>query len=221
VTPPHFQPLSLGRRPRPFSHPDWLFEVKWDGFRSLVRIDNGRCRLLSRNDNEFKSFGVLNETLPTELRVGSAVLDGEIVCLDDRGKPQFRDLLFRRGEPRFVAFDLLWCEGEDLRYVPLLDRKARLRSVVPGDGERLLYCDHLEWDGEGLFRTVCQHDLEGIVAKRKYGPYLQEHAEWVKIRNRNYSQWVGREELFERERETHPDVDIWGGCVRACESVEM
>jgi bifunctional non-homologous end joining protein LigD len=221
VTPPHFQPLSLGRRPRPFSHPDWLFEVKWDGFRSLVRIDEGKCRLLSRNDNEFKSFGVLNETLPTELRVKSAVLDGEIVCLDDSGKPQFRDLLFRRGEPRFVAFDLLWCEGEDLRYVPLIDRKARLRSVVPREGERLLYCDHLAHDGEGLFSLVCQHDLEGIVAKRKYGPYLQEHAEWVKIRNREYSQWVGREELFERERETHPDVDIWGGCARACESVEM
>lgn len=220
MTPPHFQPLSLGRRPRPFNHPDWLFEVKWDGFRSLVLIDNGRCRLLSRNDHEFKSFGVLNENLPSELRVSSAVLDGEIVCLDDHGKPQFRDLLFRRGEPRFVAFDLLWCDGEDLRYVPLIDRKARLRSVVPRDGERLLYCDHLAYDGEGLFRTVCQHDLEGIVAKRKYGPYLQEHAEWVKIRNREYSQWAGREELFERERETHPDLDMWGGCVRACESVE-
>jgi hypothetical protein len=71
------------------------------------------------------------------------------VCLDADGKPQFRDLLFRRGEPRFVAFDLLWCEGEDLRYLPLIDRKRRLHSVVRNGGDRLLYCDHVEHDGGG------------------------------------------------------------------------
>ncbi len=67
-------------------------------------------------------------------------------------------------------------------------------------GERLLYCDHIDQDGEGMFRLACEHDLEGIVAKRKPDPYLPEHASWLKIRNQNYSQWVGREELFERER---------------------
>jgi len=126
---PHFQTMPLGRAREPFSHPDWIFEVKWDGFRSLVRIERGACELVSRNGNEFKSFPALNEALPIKLRAASAVLDGEIVCLDADGKPQFRDLLFRRGEPRFVAFDLLWCEGEDLRYLPLIDRKRRLRSV--------------------------------------------------------------------------------------------
>lgn len=62
---PHFQPMPLGRSPRPFSHRDWLFEIKWDGFRCIVRIEHGQCRLISRNGNEFKSFGVLNETLPS------------------------------------------------------------------------------------------------------------------------------------------------------------
>ena len=111
---PQFQTMSLGRRPRPFSHPDWLFEIKWDGFRSLVHAERGECKLISRNGNEFKSFAGLNQSLPAELRSKSAVLDGEIVCLDEGEKPQFRDLLFRRDEPRFVAFDLLWLDGEDL-----------------------------------------------------------------------------------------------------------
>lgn len=82
--------------------------------------------------------------------------------------------------------------------LPLIDRKLRLRSVVPQRSLRLLYCDHVERDGEGLFRLACEHDLEGIVAKWKSGPYLPEKpTSWIKIRNRNYSQWLGREELFE------------------------
>jgi len=84
---------------------------------------------VSRNGNEFTSFRPLNESVLSELKVKSAVLDGEIVCLDDAGKPEFRDLLFRRGEPRFVAFDLLWCDGQDLRYSQLTERKHRLNSA--------------------------------------------------------------------------------------------
>lgn len=109
------------------------------------------------------------------------MLDGEIVCLDEDGKPQFRDLLFRRGEPRFVAFDLLRLNGEDLHYTPLIERKAKLRGIVPQKNDRLLYCDHVLGEGEGLFELACQQDLEGIVAKRKYDPYIAERARWLKI----------------------------------------
>ena len=70
------------------------------------------CRRISRNGNEFESFLVLSENLPAEIGARSAVLDGEIVCLDRHGKTQFKDLLFRRGDPRFYAFDLLWHDGE-------------------------------------------------------------------------------------------------------------
>ena len=145
----------------------------------------------------------------------TAVLDGEIVALDDWGKPDFKALLFRQCEPRFVAFDLLYCDGQDLRYSPLTERKHKLRSILP-NGERLLYCDHLERDGEKLFRFACEQDLEGIVAKRKFDPYIPNQASWFKIRNRNYSQWVGREELFDRERESDPDFSLWNDCVMAC-----
>ena len=228
--------MPLSRAPAPFSHPNWFFEIKWDGFRALLYSDKDGVRLVSRNGNNFKSFPGLCEGLARNLKGRRCVLDGEIVCLDQHGKPQFRDLLFRRGEPLFYAFDLLWDEhawsddeeerrrfrnGEDVRYLPLIDRKLRLRAVVPKRGERLLYCDHVEQHGEGLFRLVCEHDLEGIVAKRKFDPYLPDQASWRKIRNKSYSQWIGREELFERERETSPDFEVWSGYALACADISV
>ncbi len=135
---PLFHPMPLGRTRNPFCHPEWLFEVKWDGFRALAYVHGGACRLISRNGNVFKSYPALPESLSAELRARSAILDGEIVALDRHGKSQFRDLIFRRGEPRFYAFDLLWLDGEDLRNLPLIERKLRLRSVVPERRESLL-----------------------------------------------------------------------------------
>ena len=217
-----FQPMPLVSRAEPFTHADWLFEIKWDGFRSLAFIENGRCRLVSRNGNEFKSFPALNVALPLACRAQRAVLDGEIVCLDDTGQTNFENLLFRRGEPRFHAFDLLSRDGEDLRYLPLQERKHRLRSVVPSQGERLLYCDHVELAGEEFFWLACERDLEGIVAKRRFDPYLLDgRVRWYKIRNRNYSQWAGREELFEREREGNPDFAPWNSCAKACDVSQL
>ncbi len=124
-----FQPMPLLRKPTPFDHPEFLFELKYDGFRSLAVIHDGRTELISRNGNSFKSF----ETLRKQVRspyAGKTVLDGEIVCLDKRGKPQFRDLLFHRGEPCFFAFDLLMSGGKDLRTEKLTDRKQELRRLI-------------------------------------------------------------------------------------------
>ncbi len=89
-----------------------------------------------------------------------------------------------------MVFDLLFCDGQDLRYSRLTERKHRLRSILPTSSERVLYCDHVEGDGESLFRLACDNDLEGIVAKRKFDPYLPDQAGWLKIRNTSYS--VGR-----------------------------
>ena len=88
--------MPLSRKPAPFDHPEWIFELKYDGFRSLAVIQNGRARLISRNGNPFNSFADLCKQMTLPL-TGKTVLDGEIVCLDKRGKPQFRDLLFHRG----------------------------------------------------------------------------------------------------------------------------
>jgi bifunctional non-homologous end joining protein LigD len=96
--------MPLQRRKTAFDHPDWLFELKYDGFRALAFSDTAGVRLVSRNGNIFKWFPELRDGLHRELIGRQCVLDGEIVCLDNEGKPQFRDVLFRRGEPRFYAF---------------------------------------------------------------------------------------------------------------------
>src|SRR5712692_9728045 len=131
-------------------------------------------------------------TLPI---AGKTVLDGEIVCLDKRGRPQFRDLLFHRGDPCFYAFDLLICDGRDLRSEKLTDRKHELRRLLTGlpATSRLQYADHVEQYGTALFQRVCEMDLEGIVAKHSFGPYTteRERSTWFKSRNGSYSQMQG------------------------------
>jgi bifunctional non-homologous end joining protein LigD len=109
-----FQPMPLLRRLAPFDHPEWIFELKYEGFRSLAVIHDGHTELISRSGNSFKSFETLRKGLTLPL-AGKTVFDGEIACLDKRGRPQFHDLLFHRGEPCFFAFDLLMADGKDLR----------------------------------------------------------------------------------------------------------
>ena len=122
--------MRLSRRPEPFDHADWIFELKLDGFRSLAYIEDGQCDLVSRNGNTFHNFKHLAEWIGENLRVESAVLDGEIACVDDSGRSVFNDLLFRRRECVFFAFDLLFLNGEDLRALPLIERKARLKQLL-------------------------------------------------------------------------------------------
>jgi bifunctional non-homologous end joining protein LigD len=207
-----FQPMPLSRRALPFDHAEWIFELEYDGFRALAVIENGRTQLISRNGHPF-SFSGLRSFISHS--AGKIILDGEIVCVDKRGKPQFRDLLFHRGEPCFFAFDLLMYDGKDIRSEKLTDRKQELRRLLSGiPASRFRYADHIEGEGIALFKRVCEMDLEGIVAKHSFGPYTEETT-WFKIKNRNYSQMAGREELFERERHREP-VPGWHTCDLAC-----
>ena len=96
----------------PFDDPDWLFELKYDGFRAMAVIEHGRAQLISRNGNPFGSFTDLAKNIDGCLpHRRLTVLDGEIVCLDRKGRPQFTDLLFHRGDACFFAFDILICDG--------------------------------------------------------------------------------------------------------------
>jgi len=216
-----FTPMPLNRSREPFSSPDWIFELKYDSFRALAEIEYGRCRLISRNGNAFATFRDLALRIGKLIPDNRVVLDGEIVCLDERGRPQFNNLLFHRGEPSFVAFDLLFDTGTDMRREQVLDRKAELRRLLRHIHEPLMYVDHIDQDGEALFRRVCKLDLEGIVAKLKSGPYVteREKSTWRKILNPNYSQRVGREELFERDRHKEPTAG-WHSCAVACAELE-
>jgi bifunctional non-homologous end joining protein LigD len=182
---------------------------------------------VSRNGNTFKSFE--GPALPKALRTRSAVLDGEIVCLDTGGRSNFSDLFYRRCEmlplfqpmllgrraeafthpPVFVAFDLLSANESDTRSLPLVERKVELRRVIRRRASGILYTARL------CFRLACEHDLEGIVAKHRSSPYLtgREDTTWFKIRNRSYSQWDGRDEMFQRPEE--PMCSGWDLCAVA------
>ena len=123
---PTITPIALTRIRAPFDHADWIFELKLDGFRALAYIEDGQCRLVSRRGHVYKAFGQLATAIAQTLEGHSAILDGEIVCLDEKGEPQFARLLYRREPPWFYAFDLLFAmyrEAEpdlDLREIPAL-----------------------------------------------------------------------------------------------------
>jgi bifunctional non-homologous end joining protein LigD len=109
VSLPKITPLAVKRRAAAFDNPDWL---KLDGFRALLEVDHAGARVVSRDRNRFRRLDPLAAALAKRLRVTDAILDGEVICADETGRPIFVDLL-RRKEPCFVAFDLLWLNGED------------------------------------------------------------------------------------------------------------
>jgi bifunctional non-homologous end joining protein LigD len=125
------------------------------------------------------------------------------VCLDADGRSQFMELMRRQKDVCYYAFDLVWLNGADLRRLPLIERKARLRKLVrrmPG----ILYADHLRGGAVKIFRASCAQDLEGIVIKDAQGPYSASPCSWLKVINPNYSQHRGSREMFERFRERVP-----------------
>jgi bifunctional non-homologous end joining protein LigD len=184
----------------PFDHMNWLFELKHDGFRAIAFID-GHSRLISRNGYRFGGFRDLEAAIAQTLRGHTAILDGEIVCLDGQGRSVFAPLIQRQAIPYFYAFDLLWLDGDDWRRRPLVERKTTLSRLIPSPYDRLLYVDHLEGQGQALYEAACRLDLEGIVAKRKNSRYVSTRTRnWLKVKNPDYSQAEGRKELFDRWR---------------------
>ena len=183
----------------PFDHPDYIFELKHDGFRAVAYLQNGECKLVSRNQRNL-GFEALKRSL-AKLPVENAIIDGEVICLDAKGVSQFNQLLSRKGEPVLYAFDLLWLDGEAWRQRPLVERKKRLaRLVHAAKCPRLLYAQHVIRQGKAFFEEICARDLEGIVAKRTLGIYKDDGNTWLKLKNPTYSQAEGRHELLTRGR---------------------
>jgi bifunctional non-homologous end joining protein LigD len=200
VKPPRIQPINPSRIASAFDDEDWVFELKHDGFRAVAYIEDGSCRLILRKQIQYKSFAGLAKAMAT-LPVKNAILDGELVCLDSDGRSQFRQLMRRKSQDVcFYAFDLLWLNGKDLRGLPLVERKNRLRQVVRGR-TGFLYAEHVPIKGKDLYQVICREDLEGIVAKHKDGPYTSAPMSWFKCLNPNYSQHRGRREMFDKFRE--------------------
>lgn len=158
----------------------------------MLHIDGAQAWFVSKNGNRMKRFASLAAMLARELRVESAILDGEIIVMDEHG-PDFHALMFGWGVPAYAAFDLLWHDGRDLRAQPLWRRKKALRTLAGATG--VGYVDHVA--DPALFAVAVQRDLEGIVAKRRGDPYTPS-TEWIKVKHAGYSQMEGRWELFAR-----------------------
>jgi bifunctional non-homologous end joining protein LigD len=170
----------------PFDHPDWVFEVKWDGYRAVAEIRDGDVALYSRNLLSLnEKFAPIAEALRA-CRF-DAVLDGEIVVVDDRGQPDFQLLQNYRasgsGHLLYYVFDLLHFQGHDLTGLPLLKRKELLKRVLPAS-PRIRYCEHVAKDGVLFFKVVREKGLEGIVAKHARSPYRvgRRSRQWLKVK---------------------------------------
>jgi bifunctional non-homologous end joining protein LigD len=183
--PHHVKPMLATLVAKPFDRDDWFFEVKWDGFRAIAEIEAGRIRLYSRNQ---KSFADRFAPIVRELEKipHDAVLDGEIVVLDEQGVSQFQLLQnYRsgRGLLAYYVFDLLYLDGDDLRSAPLRQRKKILANLIPRNGV-IRYSDHIERDGIAFFKAATERHLEGIVAKKATSVYQQGQrgTQWLKIK---------------------------------------
>jgi bifunctional non-homologous end joining protein LigD len=192
------RPMLATLAAKAFDNPEWLFEIKWDGYRAVAFIEDGGVRLVSRTQNDltaqFSELGGLAKFVKAQ----RAILDGEIVALDDEGRPSFslmqqrtgfqpgkRRLPRREGVPViYYAFDLLYVDGLDLRRVGLEQRKKLLQDqIVAGDGGILHFSDHYAEKGLDLFEAAKQRGLEGIVAKKRNSTYQEKRSsDWLKIK---------------------------------------
>ncbi|MBV8118419.1 MAG: non-homologous end-joining DNA ligase, partial [Alphaproteobacteria bacterium] len=177
--------------------PDWLHEIKYDGYRLLVRIHNRQVRLSTRNGLDWTTkFPGLAARL-AELPVSEALIDGEIVHLEANGTTDFghlQDAIANQRTERlvFYAFDLLYLDGWDLTRAALEDRKSALAKLVSPDADGVLrYSDHQIGRGRDFFRHACSYRLEGIVSKRRDSGYRAgRHDSWLKVKCGNRDQFV-------------------------------
>lgn len=179
----------------PFDGKEWLFEIKWDGYRAVSFIKNGSVRLMSRTHNELSGRYPELQVLPKFVNAKNAILDGEVAALDEKGRASFSLMQQRTGIRKhgrqvagkseipivYYLFDILYLDGYDLRRVKLEDRKKLLAKVLKTD-DLIRYSDHFD-NGKALFGVAKQQGLEGIIAKRRDSCYEERRSrEWLKIK---------------------------------------
>jgi bifunctional non-homologous end joining protein LigD len=175
---------------------EWLYEIKWDGYRAICFIEDGKVRMVSRRGNAMENqFPEIAKALGEGVKAENAILDGEVVALDENGSPSFQLLQnhvgFRRSaalrgeKPQtliFYAFDLLYLNGFDLRRAALIDRRRLLSSVIL-PGEIVRYSEHFAGKGKELLDAAREKGLEGIIAKQAQSRYVSKRtSDWVKLK---------------------------------------
>ncbi len=172
---------------KPFDDPDWLYEVKWDGYRALAVVNKGEVELLSRNNKSFnEKFYPIHQLLQKWKM--NAVFDGEILVLNDKGISDFGKLQNWRSEADghlvFYVFDLLWYEGKNLMDLPLTQRQAILKEILPVDEDRIRVSQVFNAGGIDFFNAAERMGLEGIIAKKADSTYSKNlrSKDWLKIK---------------------------------------
>ncbi len=190
-------PMPLSRRCEPFDDPDWIFEFQHEGVRAMAVIERGGCRFFSRAKHKLYGFQDLATALTREVTAENAVMDGELEVTDSAGRILSASTVKARKQARYFAFDLVWLNGEDLRALPLLSRKDKLKRILPARSAYVQYVDHARGAGERLFHIACHMGLEGIVAKRAHGPYeiIPGRIDWIQIANPRYIRKERRSKL--------------------------
>ncbi len=192
--PTHLEPMLATIGDHPFSDPNWLFEIKWDGVRALAWIEDGAWTLRARRGTDITGRYPELASLPAAISARQTILDGEIAAIDAHGRSDFGLLqermhvrapaenLIARVPVVFFVFDLLYCDGYDLRRSPLIERKQLLQRLLH-TSEKFRFSDHQLERGKEIFQIAKENGLEGIVAKRIDSPYVSERStSWVKLK---------------------------------------
>ncbi|EHR00309.1 non-homologous end-joining DNA ligase [Bradyrhizobium sp. WSM471] len=218
--PYRLQPMLATLTDAPFDDPDWVFEDKFDGFRMVAEIRRGRVALYSRN-GKIISHSYVEVAKALEGVKADAVIDGELVAIGKDGVSHFQLLqnaLRHEAKLLYCAFDLMFAAGEDLRALPLLERKKRLNALLPRH-KLIAFSNHRKGSGTKFFAQAELRHLEGIMAKRADSPYAsgRRTADWLKVKT------AQRQEVviagFTAPRRTRPffgalvlavrDADAW------------
>ncbi|MDO5576669.1 MAG: hypothetical protein Q4F84_06275, partial [Fibrobacter sp.] len=180
------RPMLAEFSDKPFDKKNWLFEIKWDGYRAIAETYTTPPKLYSRNGLSFAPrFPVIISDL--EKIVPQCVLDGEIVVVDSRGKSDFALLQNYHNNPEskllYYVFDLLYLQNHDIRPLPLIKRKNLLKKLLPSL-DHIRFCDHIYEHGKEFFNIAKVNNLEGIIGKDKNSPYLENTRSgyWLKIK---------------------------------------
>lgn len=192
--PSEIKPMLATLVDEPIEEEGWLYEIKWDGFRTLAYLNGGEVEVRSRNNKPFndKFYPIYNALKELPLNV---VLDGEIVVLDDKGLADFSALQTWRSEAdgrlTFYVFDILWLDGYDLKEVPLLERRKLLQKLIPEEGI-VKVSETFEVSGAEFFALANKMKLEGIIAKKADSTYLEDKRskEWLKIKTKHFQEVI-------------------------------
>ncbi len=165
---------------------DWAFEIKYDGYRILAHKEKNKVCLFSRNNVDYSKKMPLIHSAISKIKANSFVIDGEVVAFDAEGRSDFSLLNERMKngkEMKYVVFDLLALNGEDLRALPLKSRKEKLRSLINKSSKEILFSNHILAKGKECFNFAKEHNLEGIMAKKINSPYIGKRTDdWLKIK---------------------------------------